>query len=118
MKQRIKEIEEREEIAGNKEDLQNLRTEIQEADKRIKKEKTAEKSGVNKGQGYLSDKDELLLVNEINRINARIQKHPDRPGPEIKSAALEPIRTIIASTQDPNPIARVIGHVMKWIMQV
>jgi hypothetical protein len=73
---------------------------------------------VNKGQGYLSDKDEHLLIQAIDTVNKRIQEHPDRPGKEIKAAALEPLKTIITSTQDANPIARVIGHIMKRIMQV
>jgi hypothetical protein len=65
---------------------------------------------------FISSQDEKLLIRSIKTINSWIDAHPDRPGKEIKDAALEPLRTIIASTQDPNPIARVIGHIMKRIM--
>ncbi|MFA7717285.1 MAG: hypothetical protein WC875_01045 [Candidatus Absconditabacterales bacterium] len=118
MKEHIKEIEQREEIAADKEDLQKLRNEIQEADKWVETRKRGNIETLKHGNvtEFISSQDEKLLIRSIKTINSWIDAHPDRPGKEIKDAALEPLRTIIASTQDPNPIARVIGHIMKRIM--
>jgi hypothetical protein len=44
-------------------------------------------------------------------------RHPERP-PEVGEAALSVVETIATSDQDPNIIARSIGKIMKFILQL
>lgn len=50
-------------------------------------------------------------------IRARMARHPERP-PEVGEAALSVVETIATSDQDPNIIARSIGKIMKFILQL
>lgn len=69
------------------------------------------------GQAVKQTRIQKKVVIYKQTIRARMARHPERPT-EVGEAALSVVETIATSDQDPNIIARSIGKIMKFILQL